>query len=105
MTMLAIAAFACAAWTFALLLRGQFWRVTECDDDARTATSAPKVWPRIVAVMPARNEAEVIAAALTSLLRQDYHGAFDIVVVDDHSSDGTSGIARQAAAAVGMPAR
>jgi len=105
MTMLAIAALACAAWTFALLLRGQFWRVTECDDDARTATSAPRVWPRIVAVMPARNEAEVVAAALTSLLRQDYHGVFDIVVVDDHSSDGTSAIARQAAAAAGMAAR
>ncbi len=33
-TMLAIAALACAAWTFALLLRGGFWRATERDDDA-----------------------------------------------------------------------
>jgi len=105
MTMLAIAALACAAWTFALLLRGEFWRATECDDEARAATSVPKVWPRIVAVMPARNEAEVIAAALASLLRQDYHGAFDIVVVDDHSSDGTATIARQTAATAGMAAR
>jgi len=104
MTMLAIAALACAVWTFALLLRGGFWRATERDDEA-SATSAPNAWPRIVAVMPARNETEVIAAALTSLLRQDYPGAFDIVVVDDHSSDGTAAIARQTAAAAGMPAR
>ncbi len=105
MTMLAIAALACAAWTFALLLRGGFWRAGERDDEAPAATSAPVAWPRVVAVMPARNEAEVIAAALASLLRQDYPGAFDIVVVDDHSNDGTAAIAREAAASAGMAAR
>ena len=103
--MLAIAALACAAWTFALLLRGGFWRAGERDDEACTATSAPLPWPRVVAVMPARNEAEVIADALTSLLRQDYPGAFEIVVVDDHSDDGTAALARQAAASAGKAAR
>ncbi len=105
MTMLAIAALACAAWTFALLLRGGFWRARERDDGDATATSEPIGWPRIVAVMPARNEAEVIAAALASLLRQDYPGAFDLVVVDDHSSDDTAALARQTAASAGMAAR
>jgi hopene-associated glycosyltransferase HpnB len=105
MTMLAIAALACAAWTFALLLRGGFWLARERDDEAPAAMSPLVVWPRIVAVMPARNEAEVIAASLASLLRQDYPGAFDIVVVDDHSSDGTAAVARRAAAAAGMAAR
>jgi hopene-associated glycosyltransferase HpnB len=105
MTMLAIAALACAAWTFALLLRGGFWRAAERDDGADAATSAPITWPCVVAVMPARNEADVIAAAVTSLLRQDYPGTFDVVVVDDHSSDDTAAIARRAAATAGMAAR
>jgi len=57
MTMLAIAALACAAWTFALLLRGGFWRAGERDDEAHAVTPALDPWPRVVAVMPARNEA------------------------------------------------
>lgn len=105
MTVLAIAALACAAWTFALLLRGGFWRAGERDDEAPAVTSALAPWPRVVAVMPARNEADVIAATLASLLRQDYPGAFEIVVVDDHSDDGTAALARQAAATAGMAAR
>ena len=98
-----MAALAFAAWVWLLLLRGGFWRASVRDDDiddddTEIAPSAAAVWPRVVAIIPARDEAEVIDASITSLLQQDYAGAFDIVVVDDHSSDGTATIARAAAA-------
>ena len=49
--------------------------------------------------MPARNEAETIAESIGSLLRQDYPGAWTVILVDDDSSDGTADIAAGAAAA------
>ena len=50
----------------------------------------PPRWPRITAVIPARNEAESIAESISSLVRQDYPGAFSIVLVDDDSEDDTA---------------
>ncbi len=43
--------------------------------------------------------------AVASLLAQDYPGEFSVVLVDDHSQDGTAGIARAAAAASGKSER
>ena len=54
-------------------------------------------WPTVVAVVPARDEAEVIAESIGSLVAQDYPGDFRIILVDDGSSDGTADIARAAA--------
>ena len=54
-------------------------------------------------VIPARNEADGIGETIGSLLRQDYPGAFTIILVDDDSSDGTADVARQAAAATAAP--
>jgi hopene-associated glycosyltransferase HpnB len=59
----------------------------------------PAVWPAVVAVVPARNEAEHIAASVQSLLRQDYAGSFSVIVVDDDSTDETAAAARRAASA------
>ncbi len=50
--------------------------------------------------MPARNEAAFIAASVVSLLNQ----GVDVFLVDDHSSDSTSAIARAAAADAGKSA-
>jgi hopene-associated glycosyltransferase HpnB len=58
-----------------------------------------------VAIVPARNEAELIAESVASLLRQDYRGAFHVVVVDDHSTDSTAAVAQRAAAACGAAER
>jgi len=102
---LVIASVACAAWTYVLLMRGGFWRAAERDDDESSASCLPDVWPRVIAVVPARNEAEVIAASVISLLRQDYRGAFEIVVVDDHSTDGTAALVHAAAANAGLANR
>ncbi len=105
MMALVIASLACAVWAYLLLMRGGFWRAAERDDTVEVAPSTPVVWPRVVAIVPARDEARVISASVGSLLRQDYAGSFAIVVVDDHSSDGTAGIARDAAAGAVMADR
>jgi len=44
--------------------------------------------PAVAAVVPARNEALLVARAIGSLVRQRYPGDFHIVLVDDDSSDG-----------------
>ncbi len=48
-------------------------------------------------MVPARNEADVVAAALTSLLAQDYPGSFQVILIDDHSDDATASIAEELA--------
>jgi hopene-associated glycosyltransferase HpnB len=45
-------------------------------------------------VVPARDEADVIARSIGSLLAQDYSGSFRVILVDDSSSDGTAEAAR-----------
>ena len=64
-----------------------------------------KAWPSVVAIVPARNEAETIARTVESLARQKYAGDFSIIVVDDHSDDGTAALAQNAAAAAGASQR
>lgn len=76
---------ALAIWLYLLLGRGGFWLARERDADS----PAPARWPSVTAVVPARNEADVIAQSIGSLLRQDYPGAFRVVLVDDGSDDGT----------------
>src|SRR5262245_60664187 len=89
-----IAAVAAAAWSYLIAFRGGFWRVR--DEAALTGTAHPA--RSVAVVVPARDEADVIGRAVGSLLTQDYAGPFRVIVVDDHSSDGTAEIARGAAA-------
>ena len=85
-----IGAAAAAIWLYLIGFRGRFWWVRQ----PALVSSAPQ--RSIVAVIPARNETAVIGRALSSLLAQHYPGPFHIVVVDDHSSDGTARVARVA---------
>ena len=86
-------------WLYLLFARGRFWA-------PRTLPSAAgPVGGRVVAVVPARNEAEHIGRAVGSLLAQDRIGQLQVIVVDDGSSDDTAGAARRAAAAAGAAAR
>jgi hopene-associated glycosyltransferase HpnB len=97
---LAIAILSLAIWIVLLFARGGFWR-----EKPRPAPVTSPRWPSVVAVVPARDEAEGIGTAIASLLRQRYPGEFTIVLVDDHSTDGTADIAREAARECGAPER
>ena len=93
-----IAALAVAIWLYLLFARGGFWTCSQRDAGE---PAGPAAWPRVTVVIPARNEADCIAETIASLLRQDYPGAWSIILADDDSSDGTADMARRAAAAVG----
>jgi hopene-associated glycosyltransferase HpnB len=83
-------------WIYLLLGRGMFWRMRE-RDDLNEPVQTLQSWPSVTAIVPARNEADVIGATLGSLLKQDYPGEFHIIMVDDQSTDGTSETASAAA--------
>jgi hopene-associated glycosyltransferase HpnB len=83
---------ALAIWIYLLLGRGGFWRMR----DASPEGALPAVAPGVVAVIPARNEALVVARAVGSLVWQRYPGEFHVVLVDDDSEDGTADAARGA---------
>ncbi len=96
-----IAAIPLVIWIYLFFLRGNFWQLHE-----DTAEPEPLAcWPRVVAIVPARNEAEAIARAVASLARQDYPGEFSVIIVDDHSSDGTGALAMKAARECGSSER
>ena len=76
------------AWLYLVAFRGMFWR------------SVPVLSPqalfgrnKLVAIIPARDEAANIRLSIGSLLAQNYSGELSIVLVDDHSSDRTAEIA------------
>jgi len=79
-----------------------FWRAAERDDPFPVMRSP---YPAVAAVIPARDEAETIAATITSLLRQGYPGELTVIVVDDESRDGTATVARDAASTMGATQR
>ncbi len=56
------------------------------------------VWPSVRIVAAARDEADGVEAAVTTLLKQDYPH-FEVVMVNDRSSDGTGDILERLAAA------
>jgi hopene-associated glycosyltransferase HpnB len=87
-----------AVWVYLLVGRGWFW-LGPVRDTAQWA-GRPDRWPAVVVVIPARNESEVIASSVQSLLQQEYPGSLAIIVVDDDSSDDTAAVARHAATAV-----
>src|SRR5882724_9418863 len=90
-----VACVALAVWLYLLAARGAFWRCAERDDWEATPLQR---WPRVAAVVPARNEADGIGQSVGALLRQDYRGPWTVILVDDDSSDGTADVARRAAA-------
>lgn len=94
---LALAVISLIIWIVLTFFRGAFWQLYAFDDDRLPAGSLAS-WPRVVAIVPARDEADSIAAAVDSLARQDYPGEFQVVLVDDHSADATAALAARAAA-------
>src|SRR5438046_1622049 len=82
-----VAGLSLAVWISRLLGRGGCWRMR--DEPAAGGDDAASV----VAIVPARNEADVVAESIGSLASQ-----VRVVLVDDASEDGTAGIARAAGA-------
>ncbi len=84
------------AWLVLLTARGGFWR--EPIDAHADGECAGLASVRVEAIVPARDEAEVVGASLTSLAAQRFAGTLQTTLVDDHSSDGTAEAARAALA-------
>ena len=82
---------ALAAWLYLVFGNGGYWRMNQ----HLPARREPARWPSVVAVVPARNEAAILPDTLPTLLRQDYPGDFQVVLVDDASTDGTGDVAKQ----------
>jgi len=89
-----------SAWLLLFVARGGFWRA-----DQRLGSGSLTDWPAVTAVVPARNEAEGIAACVRGILCQDYPGELRLIVIDDQSSDATAQLARHAAAELDAAAR
>ncbi|HVT53272.1 MAG TPA: glycosyltransferase [Dongiaceae bacterium] len=90
-TDLALSILAVGIWTYLMLFRGGFWR----EMPKPAPGHVPADWPEVVAVIPARNEADVIGDSMAALLAQDYPGKFTAILVDDNSSDGTGAAAER----------
>src|SRR6476620_9807903 len=59
---------ALVVWLYLIAARGSFWLSAERDGSG----PAPAAWPDVIAVIPARNEAEGVGDTVSSLLRQTY---------------------------------
>src|SRR6266536_1533174 len=93
---------AAVAWLYLVAAHGGYWRTSQ---RLPRVSGEPDAWPDVVAVVPARNEAEMLPVTLPALLGQDYPGALTVIVVDDGSSDGTGEVAARIAAGAARPLR
>lgn len=80
------------AWVYLVALRGMFWRSVPV-----LPRQPPSGRSKVVAIIPARDEAAHIRLSLGSLGAQAYPGELSIILVDDHSRDGTAEIAASVA--------
>jgi hopene-associated glycosyltransferase HpnB len=85
-----LAGVALLAWVYLVAAHGGYWRMSQ----RLPASADPAVWPSVVAVVPARDEADMLPDTLPALLAQDYPGDFRVVLVDDASTDGTGDLAK-----------
>jgi hopene-associated glycosyltransferase HpnB len=97
---IAASALALLAWVYLLAFRGGYWR-TDQRLPATSSAGRPRSWPDVVAVIPARNEADILPGTLPTLLNQDYPGQLSVVLVDDESGDGTAAVATALGAGAG----
>src|SRR5271170_5951152 len=93
---------AAAAWIGMLVARGQFW---DARADRLAEAPAGEDAPDVHVVIPARNEGDVIARTLTSVLAQRYPRRVGVTVVDDRSDDDTAAVAAAVIARAGAATR
>ena len=84
-------------WLGLLLFRGEFWLCTQSLNHKKknNLSKSLKSYPSICAIIPARNEEDVISTSLNSLLAQEYLGKFSLILVNDQSTDNTQKIAQE----------
>ncbi|GAA4208955.1 glycosyltransferase [Actinocatenispora rupis] len=97
--LLVVTVVALAAWVWLAVARGGYWRT----DQRLPAATPPERWPDLAVVVPARDEAAVLAATVPALVHQEYPGVARVVLVDDGSTDGTADVARTLAAGAPLP--
>jgi hopene-associated glycosyltransferase HpnB len=91
----ALGGLAFVIWLYLLLGRGGFWRLKDDSLELCPAERTGDPLPVVVAVIPARDEAASVGAAVASLVTE-----VRVIVVDDASSDDTGGVARAAGAEI-----
>ena len=92
--LLTIATLSLIIWIFLLLFWGQFWQANQRLEINNIDLTS---YPSVCAIIPARNEADVLPVSLKSLLNQDYSGQFSIILIDDQSTDKTGEVAQEIA--------
>ncbi len=88
-----------AIWFYLATFRGDFWKLTE-----RLKQARPQSDHSVTAVIPARDERELIGRAVASLHAQGTPTPLRVIVADDESTDGT-GAASNADLVVTVPPR
>ena len=74
------------------------WEGTHLNDVVPGASaSGSESWPCLVIIVPARNERDKVKQGLSSLLQLDYPN-YQVIAVDDRSTDGTGEIMQQVVA-------
>jgi hopene-associated glycosyltransferase HpnB len=86
-----------ATWFGLVVARGRFW---DTRGTALRAPGAARRLPDVYAIVPARNEADVLPRTLGALRAQRYPGRLSILLVDDRSDDGTGVVAAASGADV-----
>jgi chlorobactene glucosyltransferase len=72
-----------------------FWRMSRSRHLKDESSQPPADAPRVSVICPARNEALHIEGFVRAALASTYPN-FELIVIDDHSTDGTGDIARRA---------
>jgi hopene-associated glycosyltransferase HpnB len=105
----AVTGLAAIAWVYLLVCHGMFWRTDQrlpaSLAGSRDGLEGSVSWPSVTAVIPARDEAEMLPVSLPTLLSQEYPGELSIMLVDDQSTDGTAEVAAQLGQAAGWVVR
>ena len=83
-----------AIWVWLACFRGRFWKL----QDRLPLATGKESGVSVSALIPARDEAELIGRTIVSLKGQQFDGRLRIVVADDQSSDATGAIATAAGA-------
>lgn len=92
--LLGLAILAAIIWFGLIFFHGRFWQGGPILHPAPSQQNNADIAPDVTVVIPARDEAESIETALSSLLMQDYPGKLSLILINDRSEDHTAALAR-----------